>query len=180
MPTMVPPPSSRSRVTLNLPVAIPLFEMQHRPVNETIRSFVDATLNARPSMPVVRTITTDFVRPVNDIKYQELQVHFHASSSIETTSTIQETTTGVVKKTFFVVMPSRWTPRTYAAAISMSLKKTSFLSVETVQINGCSYLTINDVDHYFSLSKRIYSKKLVDSSAYLDIQGGERYGELYL
>ena len=71
-----------------------------------------------------------------------------------------------------------WTPRTYAAAISMSLKKASFLSVETVKINGCHYLTINDVDHYFSLSKRIY-KKLVDSSAYLDIHGGERYGDLY-
>jgi hypothetical protein len=84
--------------------------------------------------------------------------------------------TSVVKKTFFVVMPSRWTPRTYAAAISMSLKNISFLSVETVQINGCSYLSINDVDNYFS--KRIH-KKLVDSSAFLDVCGGERYGKLY-
>ena len=125
MATMIPPPSSRRRVMLNLPIAIPLFEMQHRPVNETIRSFVDDTLNARASMPVVRTITTDSLRPVKDIKYQELQVHFYASSSIETTSTIQETTS-VVKRTFFVVMPSHWTPRTYAAAISMSLKRLLF------------------------------------------------------
>ena len=171
MATMIPLPSSRRRVMLNLPIAIPLFEMQHRPVNETIRSFVDNTLNAWASMPVW-TITTDSLRPVKDIKYQELQVHFYVSSSIETTSSIQETTS-VVKRTFFVVMPSHWTPRTYAAAISISLKKTSFLSVETILINGCNYLTINDVDHYFSLSKRIYSKKLVDSSAYLDVQGGE-------
>jgi hypothetical protein len=179
MATMIPPPSSRRRVMLNLPIAIPLFEMQDRADDETIRSFVVTTLNARASMPVL-TITTDSLRAVRDKKYQELEVHFYASS-VESTQDARtpETTTGVVKKTFFVVMPSHWNPRTYVAAISMSLKKASFISVETVQINGCHYLTINDVDHYFSLSKRIYSKKLVDSSAYLDIHGGERYGDLY-
>jgi hypothetical protein len=177
MATMKPPPSSRTRVLLNLPVAIPLFEMQDRADDETIRSFVDKTLNARASMPVL-TITTDSLRPVRDKNYQELEVNFYASSSIETTNSIMDEyeMTSVVKKTFFVVMPSRWTPRTYAAAISMSLKNISFLSVETVQINGCSYLSINDVDNYFS--KRIH-KKLVDSSAYLDVCGGERYGKLY-
>ena len=176
MVNIIPPPSSRTRVLLNLPVAIPLFEMQDRADDETIRSFVHKTLNARASMPV-STITTDSLRPVPDKKYQELEVHFYASS-VEPTQDARtsETTTGVVKKTFFVVMPSHWTPRTYAAAISMSLKKVSFLSVETVKINGCHYHAINDVDHYFS-SKRIYSK-LVDSSAFLDIQGGERYGDM--
>jgi hypothetical protein len=178
MGTMVPPPSSRTRVLLNLPVAIPLFEMQDRPDDETIRSFVDKTLNAQASMPV-STITTDSLKAVRYKKYQELEVHFYASSAESTQDArTPETTNGVMKKTFFFVMPSHWTPRTYAAAISMSLKKASFLSVETVKINGCHYLTINDVDHYFSLSKRIY-KKLVDSSAYLDIHGGERYGDLY-
>jgi hypothetical protein len=151
--------------------------MQDRADDETIRSFVDKTLNARASMPVL-TITTDSLRPVRDKNYQELEVNFYALSSIETTNSIMDEyeMTSVVKKTFFVVMPSRWTPRTYAAAISMSLKNISFLSVETVQINGCSYLSINDVDNYFS--KRIH-KKLVDSSAYLDVCGGERYGKLY-
>ena len=178
MATLVPPPSSRTRVLLNLPVAIPLFEMQDRADNETIRSFVVKTLNAQASMHVL-TITTDSLRPVADLKYQELELHFYASS-IETRDSIREDdeTSRVGKKTYFVVMPSHWTPRTYAAAISMSLKNISLLSVESVQINGCSYLSINDVDHYFSSSKRIH-KKLVDSSAYLDVCGGERYGELY-
>ena len=179
MGKMRPPPASRTRVLLNLPVAIPLFEMQeHRPDEGTIRSFIESNLHARPSMPV-QTITTDALRPVADLKYQELELNFYASS-IETRDSIRddEETSRVEKKTFFVVMPSHWTPRTYAAAISMSLKNISLLSVESVQINGCSYLSINEVDHYFSSSKRIH-KKLVNSSAYLDVCGGERYGELY-
>jgi hypothetical protein len=179
MAIMKPPPSSRRRVMLNLPVALPLFEMQNSTSSDdkTLRCFVDKTLNARVSMPVL-TITTDSLRTVGDKKFQELEVNFYASSSIETTNSIVDgyETTSVLKKTFFVVMPSGWTPRTYAAAISMSLKNISFISVETVQINGCSYLSINDIDSYFS--KRIH-KKLVDSSAYLDVLGGERYGKLY-
>jgi hypothetical protein len=177
MATMKPPPSSRRRVMLNLPVAIPLFEMQDRDDDETIRSFVFKTLNARASMPVL-TITTDSLRAVSDKNYQELEVHFY-SSSVESSQDSRTQDATNVKKTFFFVMPSHWNPRTFAASISMSLKKASFITVETVQINGCHYLTINDIDHYFSLSKRMYSKKLVDSSAYLDIHGGECYGDLY-
>ena len=152
--------------------------MQDRADNETIRSFVVETLNAQASMHVL-TIMTDSLRAVGDKNYQELEVHFYASSvqSNQDTRT-PETTTGVLKKKF-VVMPSHWNPRTYAAAISMSLQKASFLLVETVKINDCHYLTINDVDHYFSLPKRIFSHLLVNSSAYLDIHGGERYGDLY-
>lgn len=179
---MRPLPASRTRVLLNLPVAIPLFKMQHRCDNKMIRSFLEDTLNARLSM-LVQTITTDSFRPVQDMKYQELQVHFYVSSIDTPSNTTTEAATtpepiGVMKKTLFVVMPRHWTPQTYAVVINMTLKKTSFLTVETVQINGCSYLTINDVDHYFSLSKQIY-KKLVDSSAYLGIRGGGGYGELY-
>ena len=98
MATLVPPPSSRTRVLLNLPVAIPLFEMQDRADNETIRSFVVKTLNAQASMHVL-TITTDSLRAVRDKNYQELEVHFYASSveSNQDTRT-PETTTGAVKK----------------------------------------------------------------------------------
>jgi hypothetical protein len=177
MATMKPPPSSRRRVMLNLPVAIPLFEMQDRDEDETIRSFVFKTLNARASMPVL-TKTTDSLRAFSDKNYQELEVHFY-SSSVESSQDSRTQDTTNVKKTYFFVMPLHWNPRTFAALISMSLKKASFITVETVQINGCPYLTINDIDHYFSLSKRMYSKRLVDSSAYLDIHGGECYGNLY-
>jgi hypothetical protein len=176
MATMKPPPSSRRRVMLNIPVAIPLFEMQDRDDDETIRSLVFKTFNARASMPVL-TITTDSLRAVSDKNYQELELHFY-SSSVESSQDSRTQDTTNVKKTFFV-MPSHWNPRTFSASISMSLKKASFITVETVQINCCHYLTINDIDHYFSLSKRYYSKKLVDSSAYLDIHGGECYGDLY-
>jgi hypothetical protein len=68
---------------LNIPVAIPLFEMQDRDDDETMRSFVFKTLNARASMPVL-TITTDFY-----------------SSSVESSQDSRTQDATNVKKTFF-------------------------------------------------------------------------------
>ena len=177
---MKPPPASRRRVVLHLKAPVRLYQMQNGPTNETIRSFVTTTMNARPSMSV-STITTDVLRDIDDDgDYQELQVLFFASSvagpSQESTTTTKMRTnvvaTTIMKLSYFLVIPRTWTPRQYLAVLSLSLKTYHVLSVETIQINGKSYLSINDVDQYFHLPETESQKMLIESASYANVSGG--------
>jgi hypothetical protein len=179
---MNPPPASRSRVVLNLKQPIKLFQMQHQEelTLVTIRSFLTETMHAHPSM-FVSTITTDLLRDVEDSKYQELQVNFYSTSGTGANTRMigeeatKEEPTSTTKLSFFVIMPCTWKPRTYMAALNLSLKKYAVLSVESVQINGRSYLTINDVNNYFVRYKTLH-KKLIHSASFMNVRGGGRYG----
>lgn len=163
---------------MHLEAPVRLYEMQNGPTNETIRSFVKTTMNARPSMSV-STITTDVLRDIDDDgEFEELQVLFFASSvagpSQESTTTTKMTNVAntIMKRSYFLVMPRTWTPRQYLAVLSLSLKTYHVLSVETIQINGKSYLSMNDVDHYFHLHETESKKMLIESASYANVSGG--------
>ncbi len=80
--------------------------------------------------------------------------------------------TTIMKLSYFLVIPRTWTPRQYLAVLSLSLKTYHVLSVETIQINGKSYLSINDVDHYFHLHETESKKMLIESASYANVSGG--------
>jgi hypothetical protein len=182
MATLRPPPPSRTRAVLKLQQAVKLYEMQHQiTLLSSIKSFVEETLDARPTM-FVRTITTDSIRDCDENEMKQIQVNFYASSSDNedvTRERVPETTNiGIQKISFFFVMPSTWSPRMYLACLNFSISTYSVLSVETVRIKGRSYLSLNEVDHHFILFE-VIQHKLVTSASFCNVEGGGGYGSKY-
>lgn len=183
MATLRPPPASRTRAVLKLQRAVKLYEMQHHVTSLTsIKSFIEETLDARPTM-FVRTITTDSIIDCDENDMKKIEVNFYASTSDgedDVTSERVGTTTnfGIQKISFFLVMPSTWSPRMYLACLNSSIRKYSVLAVETVVIKGRYYLSVNDINHHFILFEEI-QRKLVTSAAFCNVKGGGKYGSKY-
>jgi len=108
MATLRPPPASRTRAVLQLQQAVKLYEMQHHHHVKSltsIKSFIEETLDARPTM-FVRTITTDSIIDCDENDMKKIEVNFYASTSDgedDVTSERVGTTTnfGIQKYLFF-------------------------------------------------------------------------------
>ena len=182
MATLRPPPASRTRAVLKLQRAVKLYEMQHHVTSLTsLKSFIEETLDARPTM-FVRTITTDSIVDCDENDMKKIEVNFYASTSDDgeddVTSERVGTNVGIQKISFFLVMPSTWSPRMYLACLNSSIRKYSVLAVETVVIKGRYYLSLNDINHHFILFEEI-QRKLGTSAAFCNVKGGGKYGSKY-
>ena len=160
-----PPPASRHRSFLTLDRVVLLFDMRAN----TSNNIYDIMRSSREALPILKftTITTDRLSEVKeDPRYLELQISFY-SPAPEDNSKIFE------KKDFKVIMPRSWSPKMYLGALYQSIRTNSLLSLESMNISGRNYTTMNELNLLFSLQKDIIHTKLLTSATYLHVHGGE-------
>jgi len=68
-------------------------------------------------------------------------------------------------------MPQGWTPQMYLAAINISIRKRSILSLEVLPIEGRSYAeaTVNELQWLFSATKEATHSRLFCSASYIRV-----------
>ena len=49
------------------------------------------------------------------------------------------------------VMPVSWTKRSYLGMLELSITRNKLISIESIEIDGAHYKSINDLHHYFNI-----------------------------
>ena len=162
-----PPPASRHRAVLELPTAIPLFDMHSTQTPLNMRSFYQETRQS-VSLMFVQTITTDIQRKLQDTPdFVELLIRFYP--------TTEETQNPAKVIEQYFIMPQTWAPKMYLGALHLSVNRHPVVSLENYTINGVNYLTINEVHWMFSEAagpeERI-QHSLRGAAAFIYLNGG--------
>ncbi len=84
-----------------------------------------------------------------------------------------DTTNNFEKEDFKVTMLRSWTPKIYLGALYQSIKMNSLLTLESINISGQNYTTMNELNWLFPLQKDVIHTRLVTSASYLHLYGGE-------
>jgi hypothetical protein len=158
-----PPPASRHRSVLTLDRLVPLFDMRANPST----NIYDIIRSSRGAIPIQRltTITTDRISQVEDPRYVELLVSFYSPP--------EEDANNFIKNDFKVIMPRTWTPKMYLGALHQSIRTNSLLTLESIEVSGRNYTTMNELNWLFPIQKEIIHRRLVTSASYLHLHGGE-------
>jgi hypothetical protein len=159
-----PPPASRHRSVLTLDCVVPLFDMRANTSN-SIDNIIRSSSEAVPIQNTT-TITTDRMSQAEDPRYVELLVSFYSPPT-------KEDYKSYIKNNFKVIMPSTWTPKMYLGALHHSIRKNLLLTVESIEVSGRNYTTMNELNRLFKTQKEIIHRRLVTSGSYLHLQGGE-------
>jgi hypothetical protein len=162
-----PPPASRHRAVLELPKAIPLFDMHssHNPLN--LSNFYKETRESVPLM-FVQTISTDIQRKLQDTPdFVELLIRFYPKreDSRNPPKIIEQ----------YFIMPQTWAPKMYLGAVHLSLNRHPVISLENYRSQGVNYLTINEVHWMFSKSAGPAERirlSMEGAAAFIYINGG--------
>ncbi len=158
-----PPPASRHRSVLTLDRVVSLFDMRAN-MSNNIDDIIRSSRDARPIQRLT-TITTDRMSQVEDPRYVELLVSFYSPPEEESNFRI--------KNDFKVIMPSTWTPKMYLGALHQSIRTNSLLTLESIEVSGRNYTTMNELNWLFPIEKEVLHWKLVTSASYLHLHGGE-------
>jgi hypothetical protein len=59
------------------------------------------------------------------------------------------------KNDFKVVMPQTWSPKMYLGDLNQSIRTNCLLTLESINLSGRNYTTINKLNWLFSLKKEI-------------------------
>jgi hypothetical protein len=165
------PPATRHRAVLCLQVTIPLFEMQAYSSNN-LQEIIWSSRNVTQSL-MVRTITTDVRKPVDDPLYVELLVGFYPQEDVENRFDFPNK-----RIQHDVVVPASWTPKMYLGALSLSLSRHPVISLSMICINGKKYKSLNDVHLLFSESAgtaQEINTSLMTAAAFIHVFGGCHY-----
>ncbi len=163
-----PPPASRHRAVLCLQQPLPLFEM-HAQRSRNLREIIWSSRWVKHSL-MVRTITTDVRKPLDDHRYVELSVGFYPQEDVENwfdfpNKRIQHD----------VVVPASWTPKMYLGALSLLLSRHPVISLSLISINGKKYKSLNDIHWLFSESAgtaKEINTSLITAAAFIHVFGG--------
>ena len=158
-----PPPASRHRSVLTLDRVVSLFDMRAN-MSNNIDDIIRSSRDARPIQRLT-TITTDRMSQVEDPRYVELLVSFYSPP--------EEESNFCIKNDFKVIMPSTWTPKMYLGALHQSIRTNSLLTLESIEVSGRNYTTMNELNWLFPIEKEVLHWKLVTSASYLHLHGGE-------
>jgi hypothetical protein len=162
-----PPPASRHRSVLTLDhVVVPLFDMRAN----TSNNIYDIMRSSREALPYQKltTITTGRLSKVEEYPtYVELLVSFYSPAPDD------DDTDNFKKRDFKVIMLRSWTPNMYLGALYQSITTNSLLTLESINISGQNYTTMNELNWLFTLQKDIIHTPLVTSASYLHLNGGE-------
>ena len=164
-----PPPASRHRAVLCLQQPLPLFEM-HAQRSRNLREIIWSSRRVKHSL-MVRTITTDIWKPLDDPCYVELLVGFYPQEDVENQY-------ARLKIHHDVVVPASWTPKMYLGALSLSLSRHHVISLSMISLNGQKYKSLNDVHWLFSEAAgtaQEINTSLVTSAAFVHVFGGCHY-----
>jgi hypothetical protein len=75
---------------------------------------------------------------------------------------------------FKVIMPRTWTPKMYLGALNQSIRwMNSLLALESINVSGRNYTTMNKLNWLFPFQKGIIHMRLVTFASYLHLYGGE-------
>jgi hypothetical protein len=160
-----PPPASRHRSVLTLDHVVPLFDMRAN----TSKNVYDIMRSSKEALSIQKltTITTDRLSKVEeDPTYVELLVSFYSPAPDDDTDNFE-------KRDFKVIIPRSWTPKMYLGALYQSITTNSLLTLESINISGRKYTTMNELNWLFPLQKDIIQTRLVTSASYLHLNGGE-------
>lgn len=163
------PPASRHRAVLCLQDTLPLFEMQAYSTNN-LQEIIWSSRQVKHSL-MVRTITTDVRKPVDDPRYVELSIGFYPQEDLENKFALP-------KILHDVVVPASWTPKMYLGALSLSLSRHPVISLSRISINGHKYKSLNDVHSLFSESAgtaQELNTSLMTAAAFIHVFGGCHY-----
>jgi hypothetical protein len=163
-----PPPASRHRSVLTLDHVVPLFDMRANTSNN-IDDIIRSSREARPIQKTT-TITTDRMSQVEDPRYIELLVSFYSPP--------EEDTKNVIKNNFKVIMPRTWTPKMYLGALHQSITTNLLLVLESIDVSGRQYTTMNELNCLFLVQKEVIHRRLITSGSYLHLHGGEFQNEI--
>jgi hypothetical protein len=157
-----PPPTSRHWSVLTLHPVMSLFDIR----STTSSSIYGIIRSSREAIPIqkLKTITTNRLSLVEeDPRYVELLVSIYSPPEDQ-----DEKNTD-----FKVVMPQTWSPKMYLGALNQSIRTNRLLSLESINLCGRNYTTINELNWLFPLKKEIIHMRLVTSASYLHLYGGE-------
>jgi hypothetical protein len=107
----------------------------------------------------------DRMSEVEDPMYVELLVSFYSPP--------EEDTNNCVKNDFRVIMPRTWTPKMYLGVLHQSIRTNSILTLESIEVSGRNYTTMNELNWLFPLQKELIHSQLLTSASYIHLHGGE-------
>jgi hypothetical protein len=120
---------------------------------------------------MVRTITTNVRKRLDDPRYVELSVGFYPQEDVENQY-------ARLKIHHDVVVPASWTPKMYLGALSLSLSRHDVILLSLISLNGRQYKSLNDVHWLFSESAGTAQEtntSLVTAAAFVHVFGGCHY-----
>jgi hypothetical protein len=90
----------------------------------------------------------------------------------------EEDTKNVIKNNFKVIMPRTWTPKMYLGALHQSITTNLLLVLESIDVSGRQYTTMNELNCLFLVQKEVIHRRLITSGSYLHLHGGEFQNEI--
>jgi hypothetical protein len=83
---------------------------------------------------------------VEDPRYVELLVSFYSPP---------EEYSNIIKNGFKAIMPRTWTPKMYLGVLHQSIRMNLILTLESIEVSGRNYTTMNKLSWLFPLQKEI-------------------------
>jgi hypothetical protein len=162
-----PPPASRHRSVLTMDHVVLLFDMGEN----MSKNIYDIMRSSKQALPIQKltTITTDRLSKVEeDPTYVgvELLVSFYSPAPDDDIDNFE-------KRDLMVIIPRSWTPKMYLGSLYQSITMNSLLTLESINISGQKYTTMNESNLLFPLQKDIIHIWLVTTASYLHLNGGE-------
>ena len=72
-----------------------------------------------------------------------------------------------------VVLPPKWCPKMYLAAVFRSIQKNCVLAIHKINIEGHQLISLNEINWYFHQTLESVHNKLILEAAYQLVRGGE-------
>jgi hypothetical protein len=131
-----PLPATRHRAVMSFQKSVPLYDMRLH-TSSAFQDILQSSRNAEKLM-MATTVSTGRISLIKeDPNFLELCVNCFPR---EFSNDVNHLPKLEVK----VIMPQRWTPKMYLAALNKSTKKYSVVSIELLCIEGQSYATVNE------------------------------------
>lgn len=154
----MPPPASRHRAVLTLEKPIPLFDMHSNSLDDLQDVLHSCKKRYSILFDVVSTSRATVMNRNSSLLMLRL-IFFSVKQNKELH--------------FEVVIPKDWTPKMYLGALSRSITINKVVALETVELEGHSFSTINELHWMFdTASTEVTKKKLFVSGAYVNVCGG--------
>jgi hypothetical protein len=155
-----PPPATRHRAVMSLSAYVPLFDMRLH-TSRNLQEILESASKAEKLMLVMAVCTDRVYRVKEDPNYLELSIAFYPSDDNQPP-----------KSDVRVIMPCSWTPKMYLSALNKSIRKHTIILLESIEIGGRFYCTINELQWLFTATEEATHSLLICSASYIRVSGG--------
>ena len=133
----------------------------------TLAGIIESSRRAHPVLKTKTIVAKIIVGGMDGSGLLDLEVQFLSSEEVENPATDGNSVTCVVS------IPRSWTPRMFLASVNKTIGEHNVLSLESVKTRNFDHYCINEIHLYYNYNSERVRKLLLQSAAYIDVNGGE-------